>query len=351
MATKSGKTQEHAFKKIQKDMKDSNLGNPIFFYGEDQYLVRWAVDAIIERFVEPGLQQLNCSVLTRETASVDTIITQCETLPMLSEKRIVIVERFPAAKENARENYTEEQEQQLMDYFKELPDSCFLILTADAVDKRKKLYKTIASSGCCYDFSRLDEGELQKFIQKRLRQSGKTASTSVIRQMIAMSGYFDKQSDYTLYNLDNDLKKLIAHSDGDEVRMSDVAGGLSGNTESYVFDMMDAISRNRKDEALMLLHNLLSSGENLHKLLGLICSHYEILLMVKEMREEGLRPEEMKALTGAHEYRIKIAGQLSVRYSIDQLRRILSHCFTVDKHIKTGLLEGRLALEMLIAGI
>jgi len=351
MATKTGKTEEHAFRKIQKDIKNGNLGNPLFFYGEEQYLVRWAVDAMVERYIQPGLQQFNCSVLTRETASIENIVTQCETLPMLSEKRIVIIEGFPAAKENARENYTEGEEQQLMDYLKELPDSCFLILIADAVDKRKKLYKTIASLGGCYEFSRLDEGELQKFIQKRLRQSRKTASASVIREMIAMSGYFDKQSDYTLYNLDNDLKKLIAHSDGDEVRMSDVTGGLSGNTESYVFDMIDAISRNRKDEAFMLLHNLLSSGENLHKLLGLICSHYEILLMVKEMREEGFRPDEMKALTGAHEYRIKIAGQLSVRYSIDQLRRILSHCFTVDKHIKSGLLEGRLALEMLIAGI
>jgi DNA polymerase-3 subunit delta len=350
LVTTSQKTKEHAFKRIQKDIKEG-LGNPLFFYGEEQYLVRWALDTIVEHYVEPNLRQLNCSRLNREAATVEAIIEQCETLPMLSEKRIVIVEGFPAGAEKAKESYTEAEEKAFIEYLKVLPDSCLLMLTADSVDKRRKLYKAIAATGSCYEFSRLSEGEVRSFIQKRLKQSGKTAGAAVIRQMIAMSGYFDRQSDYTLYNLDNDIKKLIAHSDGDIIQLSDIAGGLSGNTESYVFDMINAISRNCKDEALQLLHNLLVSGESVYKLLALVCSHYEIVLMVKEMREEGRSAEEIKSTTGAHEYRIKIAGQLSERYSIEQLRRILCRCFDVDKNIKTGLLEERLALEMLIANL
>lgn len=350
MVTTSQKTKEHAFKRIQKDIKEG-LGNPLFFYGEEQFLVRWAVDAIVERYVEPNLRQINCSRLDRDAATVDAIIEQCETLPMLSEKRIVIVDGFPVGTENARESYSEEEERTFIKYLKELPDSCLLILTSDSADKRRKLYKAIAATGSCYEFNRLEESELRSFIQKRLKQSGKTADAAVIRQMIAMSGYFDRQSDYTLYNLDNDIKKLIAHCDGDVIQLSDVAGGLSGNTESYVFDMINAISDNRKDEALLLLHNLLASGESVYKLLALICSHYELVLMVKEMREEGFSPGEIKAATGAHEYRIKVAGALSRLYSVEQLRLILCRCFNVEKNIKTGLLDERLAMEMLIANL
>ena len=115
--------------------------------------------------------------------------------------------------------------------------------------------------------------------------------------------------------------------------------------------MINAISDNRKDEALLLLHNLLASGESVYKLLALICSHYELVLMVKEMREEGFSPGEIKAATGAHEYRIKVAGALSRLYSVEQLRLILCRCFDVEKNIKTGLLDERLAMEMLIANL
>jgi DNA polymerase-3 subunit delta len=350
LATRTQKTKEHAFKRIQKDLKEG-LGNPLFFYGEEQYLVRWATDLIVEHYVEPNLRQLNCSRLERERATVEAIIEQCETLPMLSEKRVVIVEDFPAGGESIKESYTEAEENALIEYLKELPDSCLLILTADSVDKRRKLYKAIAAAGSCYEFSRLSESEIRSFIQKRLKQWGKTAAAGVISHMIAMSGYLDRQSDYTLYNLENDIKKLIAHCDDDVIRLKDVAAALSGNTETYVFDMINSISNNRKDEALLLLHNLLASGENVYRLLALICSHYELILMVKEMREEGLSLGEIKTATGAHEYRVKIAGENSRLYSVKQLRRILSRCFDVEKNIKTGLLDERLALEMLVANL
>ncbi len=351
MAIKPTKIEEHAFKRIQRDMQEGSLGNPLFFYGEEQYLVRWAVESIVELFSEPGLRQLNCAKLSGEAAFPETIMAQCETLPMLSEKRIVIVDGFPAGAEDAKDNYSEGEEKELISYFNELPDTCLLILTSVSADKRRKLYKTLVGLGSCYEFNRLDEEELRKFIRNRLRKGGKTAGSAVIRQIIETSGYFDKQTDYTLYNLDNDIKKLIAVSDGDEISMADVARGLSGNTEVYVFNMIDALSRNRKDEALLLLHRLLTSGESVYKLLALICSHYETILMVKEMKEEGLSPAEMKSVTGVHEYRIKMAAQFSGRYDTAQLRQILCSSFAVDKNIKTGLLEERLALEMLIASI
>ena len=80
---------------------------------------------------------------------------------MLSEKRVVIVEDFPAGGESIKESYTEAEEKALIEYLKELPDSCLLILTADSVDKRRKLYKAISTAGACYEFGRLSESEIE----------------------------------------------------------------------------------------------------------------------------------------------------------------------------------------------
>ncbi|HZK01721.1 MAG TPA: DNA polymerase III subunit delta, partial [Anaerovoracaceae bacterium] len=240
---------------------------------------------------------------------------------------------------------------EFIEYVKSLPESCTLILVSNNADKRKRIYKAIAASGGCYEFDRLNDTDICAFVKKRLRQEGKRAKISLIRKMVEMTGYFDKKSNYTLYNLDNDIKKLIAHSEGSEISQHDLDVSLSQNTESYVFHMIDAISQNKKDVALTILHNLLYSGENWQKLLALICSGYELMLMVKEMLDQGLSQRDIKEQIGVHEYRIKIAARLSLQYSIKRIKQIICSCFDVDRNIKTGLLDERLALELLIASI
>ena len=169
--------------------------------------------------------------------------------------------------------------------------------------------------------------------------------------LIADSGYGNKEIDYNLYNLENDIKKVIAHSDGEEIVSSDVALTISTNLETNVFAMLDAISRNRKDEAYRLLHNLLVSGEGVYRLLALISSQLELILEVKEMREEGLKPPQMQKILGVHEFRIKKAMSVTEKYSREGLKRILSKAYEIDGNIKNGLLEQTLALELFIAEI
>ena len=71
------------------------------------------------------------------------------------------------------------------------------------------------------------------------------------------SGYGNKAIEYSLYNLENDLKKIIAHSgNSSEITAADVSDIIAANPENNVFAMLDAIGRNRKDEAFRLLHNL-----------------------------------------------------------------------------------------------
>lgn len=356
MSRYQGKNEEHAFKRIQRDIRDGNLKSPLFFYGEEEYLVKWAMDEVVERFVSASTSQFNCTLYNWDTVTIEEIAEQCETLPMLSEKRIVFVEnlKFSKGKEGSgqkAEELIDSKIAELIKYLEDIPETCILVLISDTVDKRRKIYKTINSLGTCYDFCRLQEADLRSFIRKRFKQGGKQVNSSVIRLMIEMSGYFDKQSNYTLYSMDNDIKKLIAYSEGDKINESDLVESLSRNTESYIFHMIDAISQSKKGEALALLHNLLQSGESWQRLLALIYSSYETMLIVKEMIDRGFSLLEIRDKTNIHKYRIEIASRLAGRYSKSQLQRIVSSCFDVDKNIKSGLLDNRLALEMLIAGI
>jgi DNA polymerase-3 subunit delta len=351
MGTHSQKQEEHAFKKIEKDIRNDRLGNPLFFYGREQYLIRWAISALVEKYVNPSTKDMDFSKPDPKSMTLDTLIQQCETLPFLSTKRVVLIEDFLLFAGEKLKGFPEEGEEGLIEYLKNVPKDCVLIFTASSADKRRKLYKTIQSVGSCYEFDGLDETLLRGLIEKRLRQGGKWARPNIIGEMIQLSGYYDKETDYTLYHLENDISKVIALCDGDEIKREDIKGGITGNGETYVFDLIDAVSLGNKEEAFSLLNNLLTSGVSAHKLLALVCSQFETILMVKEMKEDGLQYDQIKDFLGIHEFRIKRAVSFANHYTLAQLRNALNRAFQVDDSIKSGLMDAKLALEMLIATI
>ena len=351
MANRSSAKEEHAYKRIDREIRNNSVKNLLFLYGREDFLIRWAVDALVRRYVDEACREMDFSRLDGTAVTLEQIRNNCETVPFLSEKRVVLISDFKLMEGVKNKNLNEEEEKLLIAYLKQLPQDCMMILTADGADRRKKLYKAILEEGGVYEFGELDEKSLKSYIEKRFRESGKTAKPAVVARIIETSGYYDKDTDYTLYNLENDIKKAIAYNEASEIGIEAVNNTISGNIDADVFAMIDSLGRNHKDEAYRTLHNLLVSGENEFRLLALLASHFEIILSVKEMKEEGKSFQEMHEILGIHEYRIKKAAMLTEKYTLASLRKILQKTYSIDKNIKTGLLEPSLALELFIAEI
>lgn len=169
--------------------------------------------------------------------------------------------------------------------------------------------------------------------------------------LLENSGYSNKNIDYALYNFENDIKKIIALSPGEEITENAVLEGISDNLEYNVFKMLDSICTNRKDIAFMLLNDMLLSGGNEYGILSAIIGQLEVLLQVKELRDMGIMPKDISKKIKVHEFRVKNAYTFVTNFSERDLRRILISAFETDYRIKSGLLAAPLALEMLIADI
>lgn len=349
MAYQRKQSTVHAYQKIQKEMKEDKLKQVLLFYGREKYLSNWATNVILNTYVNSACKELDFTQLDGTLVTIKDIVNSCETLPLFSKKKIVIVKEFLPLSGGKRKGFSEEDEKELAAYMKDLPETTMLIFTADTADKRKKLYKAVVEIGEAYDFAQLDEKQLKGFVSKRLKAANRMAKPAAISQFIEHTGYYDKETDYTLYCLENDIKKAISYSQNPELTVEDLNGTVSGNIDTNVFAMMDALSRGSKEQAFCLLHNILQSGENTYKLLALICSQFELMLCVKEMKEEGLTLSVIVKGLGVHEFRVKKALQFAERYSIKHLQSMLKRAYEVDKNIKTGLLEQSLALELLIA--
>ena len=355
MASNFRRETEHSFITIERDLKEGNIPRLVLLCGKEEYLIRWYTDALVERYVSDACRPIDLVRLEGENVTLQNIIESTETISLMSERKVVLLPDFFPVAGKSMKGFSEADINGLISYFKEIPPESLLIMTLpDQEDGRKnsKIRRAVEKEGRIYDFQPLNENLLKGFIEKRFRTAGKAYTSSVVHMIMSESGYGNKSIDYSLYNLENDLRKIIAHSGSTaEITAADVGDILATNPENNVFAMLDAIGRNRKDEAFRLLHNLLQSGTPVFNLLRLITSQLELILAVKEMKQDGMSLAEIQKQLNIHQFRLKKAMAVTGQYSMEDLKQALKASYEVDENIKTGLLDGPLALEYFIAKI
>ena len=327
-------SKEHAFKIFQKDLKEDNFKSLVLFCGIEDYLINWATDLLVDKYINEVTKTLDYDNVNLEVAEVDNIIASCETPPMMSLRKVVLLK-----------NYNGKYLKELIEYVKDLPETTILIITATEIDKELK------KIGRVYDFEPLTQSQLISFINKRFKNAGKVVTRGYITTLINESGYYNKDIDYNLYNLEGDIKKIIALNEEDEISLNNIRIGISDNIEHGVFSIIDAVSSNRKDVAFDLLHQLLLSGQKEMTLLASIISQLEIMVQSKEMAENGCQITEIQKTLKVHEFRVKKALNFARRYTSRDLKKMLVKAYSTDSKIKMGILESSMALEMLIAEI
>lgn len=343
--------KEHSFKTFSKDIKSGEISNVILMHGEEQYLIDWAIDSLVNKYVNPSSKCMDYLSLKEENVTIDNIISASDTFSMFSERRVVVVKDFLPLKTASAKGYGKEDVETLIDYIKKPNDSTILILTSEEIDKKLTLCKALISQGEEYDFSPIDKGDLQSFIKKNIKKAGKQIDSKNLRYMIELSGYYNKDTEYRLYNLDNDIKKAVALSDTLDIGEEIIKDAISGDIDTYIFNLIDAVSYNKKEDAYKILYNILSGGTDPFKILALLVSQFELMLSVKELREEGSNLIDISKILKIHEFRIKKAIGFSDKFSLNKIKETLTNIYQTDKMIKSGNLDSKLALELFIAKI
>jgi DNA polymerase-3 subunit delta len=341
-------TEEHAFRRIETDIAKDLLPSLVLLFGKEQFLVKWATDVICTKYVMPGFESIDLVKLDGLTVTAEELAAHCETFPFGLKKVVCLENAAFLSAEPKGVRGPKLREEDIIKLTESIPETCILIISAEKADKRKKFYKSISAKKGAYEFTSLDRQHLRAFVEGRFDKAGKSVSLTVLGAFIDLTGYLDKDSESTLYQIENDINKIIAYSESEAIQLSDVTAVVNAELNMNVFALSDAVSRGRKGEALQLLHNMLTGGENVYKILALLFSQFDLLLCIRDLLDRGYSRQEIQKTLDVNEYRLRMAMEQAGRFSSMSLRNIVRRAYAVDKNIKTGLLRDALALEMLI---
>jgi len=341
----------HGYTAIESDLKGGSISavRCALLCGSEAFLTETYEKRLRNRYVDSAAAMLDAMRFEGDSFQADDVIGACDTLPMLSERRVVVVADMPGG-ENALKS---ENVKRLAEYLPQIPETTLLIITSEAFSKRSALYKAISANGRVYEFGRLDRTDARNFIRGRFKRAGLAADAAAVDEILSVTGYTDREAEGDLYLLDSDVSLIAAYAAAEgRVTVADVRVCLGTSVESDVFAMLDAVSGGSKGRALELAHAITAKNESAFGLLALLTGQFEIMLGYSELKDKGMSFADMaNALGIKSEYRLKKAAGFAAKYSERRLLELTHRLYRVEADIKFGVYDERLALTMFIAEV
>lgn len=322
------------------------------FYGQDDFSLREALERVKGGLGDPGLLEVNTTTLDGRKLSVSELRNAVDTVPFLSQKRLVIVEgllghferrrkgrqRRPALSEPA----AGDRWQAFSTCIEATSPSTVLILVDGSLKRDNPLLRQLSPLAEVKTFPYLEGSSLQNWIRARVKRYGGSISPQAVRALVELVGG-------NLWAMANEIEKLLLYTSGRSIEESDVQKLVSYSREANIFTMVDALLQGQAT-AGWLLSQLLEDGAAPAYLLFMITRELRLLVQMKELRRQGVPLAEIQNRLGLPPgYPLRKTLAHAVGHPMERLREAYSKLLETDLAIKTGILKDELALDLLVA--
>lgn len=337
-----------SFDILKKELKQNKLKNVYLFYGQEDYLIKYYMNTIANLIVNEETKDLNYIYLEGKK-DTESLIENCETMPIFSEKKLVIARNsgFFKSKKGGSEGGSDKKSgnNKLADYIENMPSYTCLIFVEQEVDKRIKLVNAVKKKGLVVEFNYQKPADLVKWVVKVFKSYKKTIDN------IAAS-YIVENSEYSMAELLNEIDKIVNFiDDKQQISLEEVQSVCTKTIKSRIFDLTDAVAEGNISKALMLLNDMASLKEPMQKIMYMIVRQIRMVYRVKLLKEQGIREDVAAKQMGLTPFVASKVLRLSKYMEIGILERAMYYSLELDESIKTGRMTDRTAIELLIASM
>lgn len=214
----------------------------------------------------------------------------------------------------------------------------------EKLDERKKIVKALRKKSQVSTFETYSEHQLKQWFQKKLQDLGIQYDPRAVDAVADVTG-----GKIDLMYAEIDKIDLYFLSEPSKMLTLDVVDSLMArHLEDNIFALTDCLLSEKRKKAHDIYLDLLTQNEEPFKLLIMIANNFRLMKQVLRLQRNGYNQMEMAKMLGVNPYRVKVIGRDAHRYEIQKLERFLATIARMDHEIKTGLMDKKLAVELLI---
>ncbi|MDD2954728.1 MAG: DNA polymerase III subunit delta [Oscillospiraceae bacterium] len=326
---------------LLKHLKESDLLPVYFLFGEQGYLKRLYQKRIADKAVPKASQPFNLTVLEGRSTTVDEIADSAEALPLMAQRRCVVVNDLEVDKLDARE-YAK-----LEELLSSPPDSSVilflysdLLFPAKPTGRCKNFLALVEKNG---GWARLDARsprETERYIAAMAEKNGCSMAPDVCR-------YLSQRCSDDMQSLGNEVDKLCAWAGGRAITREDIDLCCIAVLDASVFDLAKLIIRGSYQNAMDKLTELLDMREEPVAILGALSASFIDLYRAKSAREAGRSADQAAGdfRYKGREFRIRNAFRDADRFPKAMLRRFLGLLAQADYSLKSSRTDPVIVLQ------
>lgn len=324
-------------KKLETQIKAKNFSRSYLFFGNESFLKNLYKEKLKKAMIEETAEAMNFNYYEDKKVSVSSIIDTAETLPFLSEKRLIIVKNSSLFYSGRKED-----SEKMAVYLEKVPQTSCILFIEEEVDKRGKLYKAITKYGYPVEFKALSEKELISWITKGFQKNNISIEA--------------KAASYLVYTVGGDMNSLIQEirklcdykGQNGSITIADIDSICIKSFEAKVFDLVAAIGNQKLEKAIEIYSNLLLFKQSPIMILAMIIRQFRLILQCQSFLKENLELSFIAQRLEQRDFIVKQCLNQSKNFSFEKLKQALEDCLETDIQIKTGKMNGELAVELLI---
>lgn len=330
---------------LESNIQKGKIDNTYIFTGLDEVLIKENIETIVNMTLEDTFKELNLIKLDGVSVTEEAIIDACETLPFMSDKKVVVIFRANFLKEKGDTNSTNIFKR-CETYIKNPPSHCIFLLYYILEDKRdnpskNKRLMSLDKSCTIVKADKLRGEKLLRKVNDIFVRKGKNIGRVELR-------YFCDIVENNFNIIETEAEKLVCFVGERDITRNDINLMLPQRSEDDVFDLVEYLSQKRPEKSIDLMNGLLNKGENMMLILSLIESQFSMLFKIKLGMEQGKTKEDFaKELRRPAFVCEKLMGQ-SRKFTIKQLEKCMKLCIETEGILKSTGTDKQTEMELLL---
>lgn len=316
---------------LNQDIKTGEFKQIYLLYGEEAFLKNSYKNRLKEAII--GDDTMNFARFEGKGLDVDELIRLADTMPFFAERRLILVEDS---------GFFKSASDALVQYLPSMPDTTILLFVETEVDKRNRLYKKVKDMGYTAELNRQDSAQLARWAGGILTREQKKITKHTMELFLSMAGD-------DMENIRMELEKLISYTLGREVITDeDVLAVCAVQVTNRIFEMVSAIVNRQPRKAMDLYEDLLTLKEPPMRILFLIARQFNQLLQVKDLMGKGMDKGTIASKLKMQPFVVGKTMPQARQFGREQILSYVEFCVETEEAVKSGRLQDRLAVELLI---
>lgn len=318
-------------KTIKEDIKTRQFKRVYLLYGTEEYLKKLYRNKIKEAVLADS-DAMNLAEYAGKGIDEKEVQEFADTMPFFADYHLLVLENtgwFKSATDFA-------------EYVPEIPESAVLVFVETEVDKRSRMFKAVKEHGYICELNGMSEQDLKLWVASLLKREERKITEATVLFLLEQVGT-------DMAKLECELEKLICYTMGrDTITVQDIKAVCSEQLTGKIFAMTEAMAQGKKKQALELYYDLLALQEKPMGILYMIQRQFHHLLLVKDMKQQGLDKNSMASAIAVPPFAVPKYMAQAERFKKEDLKKLLDYSLTLEEDVKSGRLKEQLAVELLL---